>query len=138
MRLREPNATVVVLLAAVGLGHRLGGARPGRVRLRRWRTLGPGLGGTQDPRDDGQGAKEMKMRAATGLGWMGLGALGAGATAAGAVAIGALAIRTLAVKRGRIERLNIEELEVGRLHVRKLIVEQEQAPGQSVQEDSGG
>ncbi len=30
------------------------GALSGRVRLRRGRTLGPSLGGTQDARDDGQ------------------------------------------------------------------------------------
>ncbi len=51
---------VVVLLAADRLGHRLRGSRPGCVRLRRQRTLGTRLGGTQDTRDDGQGARAMK------------------------------------------------------------------------------
>jgi hypothetical protein len=36
---------VVVLLAALRMGYWPWGARPGRVRLRWWRTLGPGLGG---------------------------------------------------------------------------------------------
>src|SRR5918997_4824668 len=135
VRYQRPNERacgrgVVVLLAADRLGPRLGGARPGRLRLRWRRSLGPGLGGTQDERDDGQGRRLVKKwtvtrtkrsasesqaafgRVAIGRvasGAAAFGALAVGAGAIGALAIGALAIRALAVKRGRIERLNIEE-----------------------------
>ena len=143
---------LVVLLASDRLGYRLWGARPGCIRLQRRRTLGPGLGGTQDARDDGQGARTMKMRTAmqakrsasgawvafgrAALGAMGLGALAVGVTAVGAAAIGALAIRALAVKRGRIERLDIGELEVGQLRVRELIVERERTSWQGASASS--
>ena len=144
---------LVVLLASDRLGYRLWGARPGCIRLQRRRTLGPGLGGTQDARDDGQGARTMKMRTAmqakrsasgarvafgrAAIGAMGLGALAVGATAAvGAAAIGALEIRALAVNRDRIERLDIRELEVGQLRVRELIVERERTSWQGASASS--
>ena len=53
---------MVVLLASPGLGHRLGSTRSGRLRLRWGRTLGPGLGGTQDQGDDGRGRRIMRKR----------------------------------------------------------------------------
>src|ERR671911_436973 len=142
---------MVVLLAALGLGDRLGSTRPGCLRLRWGWALGEGLGGTQDQGDDGQGRRIVRKRTLTqknhsasgrqaafgrvsigrvASGAGALGALAVGAGAFGALAIGALAIRALAIKRGRIERLNIGELEVGTLHVRELVVEQEQSPRQ--------
>src|ERR671921_1750817 len=148
---RTRGRGMVVLLAAPGLGHRLRSTRLGGLRLRRRRSLGPRLGGTQDQGDDGQGRRIVRKRTVTqknhsapgrqaalervaigrvATGAWALGALAVGAGAFGALAIGALAIRALAIKRGRIERLNIGELEVGRLHVRELVVEQEQTPRQ--------
>src|SRR5215216_514774 len=108
---------MVVLLAAPGLGPRLGSTRSGRLRLRWGRSLGARLGGTQDQGDDGQGRRIVRKRTvkgknhsapgrqaafgrvaigrvATGAG--ALGALAVGAGAFGALAIGALAIRALA------------------------------------------
>src|SRR5918995_5350608 len=148
---------MVVLLAAAGLGHRLGSTRPWRLRLRRRRPLGARLGGTQDQGDDGQGRRIVRKRTVKGKnhsapgrqaafervaigrvvsGAWALGALAVGAGAFGALAIGALAIRALAIKKGRIERLNIGELEVGTLHVRELVVEQEQTPRQGASEST--
>jgi hypothetical protein len=57
---------MVILLAAAGLGHRLGSTRPWRLRLRRGRSFWSGMGGTQDQGDDGQGRRIVRKRTVKG------------------------------------------------------------------------